>query len=141
VKVAVSNGYAVVDGTWKSGDRAEFALPLAPQRVHASPKAAALRGKVALRYRPLIYNVEQHDQDVTQAFASSAAIQAEWREDLLGGVVVLRSRFAGGRPLLAIPNFARMNREPGAELPPPRPGGAPRTEPPPPKSIVWLTEA
>jgi len=38
--------------------------------------------------------------------------------DLLGGVMVIKGKFADGSPMIAIPNYARMNREPA---PPPRP--------------------
>jgi hypothetical protein len=75
-----------------------------------------------------------------------APLAAEWRADLLKGVTVITGRFADGKPLLAIPNYARYNRNPPA--PPtaaasPAPAGAPpppRPAPPPPTSIVWIRE-
>ena len=36
----------------------------------ASEKIAATSGKVALRYGPLVYNIEQVDQDITGALAA-----------------------------------------------------------------------
>ena len=42
-------------------------------------------------------------------------LTAEWLGDLLGGVVVLKGQFRDGKPLLAVPNFARLNR-PGRSL-------------------------
>ena len=39
---------------------------------------------------------------------------AQWRGDLLGGVVALTGRWADGTPMLAVPNYARMNRATGA---------------------------
>ncbi len=142
-EASVRNGYAVIDRTWKPGDRVEFEVPLTPQRVYANQKVTSLRGKVALRYGALVYNIEQADQDISKALPKSAPLKAEWREDFLGGVVTLRSQFADGSPLVAIPNLARMNREPGSELPPVRPPQRPdgsRPEPPPLKSTVWLNE-
>jgi hypothetical protein len=62
---------------------------------------------------------------------------------LLGGVVVINGKFADGSPLVAIPNYARMNREPA---PPPAPpvvaNATPGTRPPPPPvvSVVWINE-
>jgi hypothetical protein len=41
---------------------------------------------------------------------SDAPLRAEWRPDLLGGVMVISGKWADGSPLLAIPNYARMNR-------------------------------
>ena len=99
----------------------------------ADPRIEADRGRVALRYGPLLYNVEQADQaDITQP-AGAGEIRAVWRGDLLGGVMALEGTWADGRPLRAIPNFARMNRGGAAHAGPgprPRPGG--------PESLVWM---
>lgn len=143
VKTAVRNGYAVIDRTWKAGDRVEFELAMPAQRVYPSEKIAALQGVVALRYGPLVYNLEQQDQDITKHLPKAAPLTATWREDLLGGVMVLQSRFSDDSPLLAVPNYVRMNREPGTDYPPPyRPPNADgsRPAPPPPKSVVWIRE-
>ena len=86
------------------------------QRVTAREQIAATRGKVALRYGPLMYNIEKVDQDITKALAPDAPLKPQWRGDLLGGVMVIKGQYADGSPMLAIPNYARMNRETG--LPP-----------------------
>jgi hypothetical protein len=108
--VKLDKGYAVISRMWKAGDRIELELPLAPQRVKADARVAADRGRVALRYGPLIYCIESADQDVDQVLPSDAPLTAEWQPDLLGGVVVIRSQFAHGKPLMAIPYYARANR-------------------------------
>ncbi|MFB3828326.1 MAG: glycoside hydrolase family 127 protein [Bryobacteraceae bacterium] len=137
VKPAIRRGYAVITRNWKAGDKVELELPLKIQRVRAVELIAPLRGKVALRYGPLIYNIERVDQDITRPLAANSPLTAEWRGDLLGGVTAIRGEFADGGKLLAIPNYARLNRDP--DLPPeagPRPRGAPL----PPASIVWIRE-
>jgi DUF1680 family protein len=110
VTAQIENGYAVLRRRWKAGDRIEFALPLAPQKVVADQKVAATRGKIALRYGPIVYNFELADQPRIDQTLSDAPIVAEWRADLLGGVMALTGKWADGTPMLAIPNFARMNR-------------------------------
>jgi uncharacterized protein len=55
----IEKGYAVVTREWKAGDKIELELPLAPQRLTADERIVANRGRVALRYGPLIYNVER----------------------------------------------------------------------------------
>jgi hypothetical protein len=87
------------------------------QRVKASEKIAADKGRVALRYGPLIYNVENVDQDITQVLAPQSALTTEWKPDLLKavdgapeGVIVVKGTFVNGSSLLAIPNYARNNR-------------------------------
>ena len=83
------------------------------------------------------------DQDIDRALPPRSNLTTEWREDLLGGVTVIEGSFANGEPMLAIPNFARYNREEGTfapRRPEPNPDGS-RPEPFPPTSIVWIREA
>jgi DUF1680 family protein len=106
----IEKGYAVVTREWKAGDRVELELPMEPQRVKAVPEIQADQGKVALRYGPLVYNVERADQANLDRALGAAPLRAVWRGDLLGGVVALEGEWADGKPMLAVPNFARMNR-------------------------------
>ena len=89
-------------------------------RVKADERIAADRGRVALRYGPLIYNIESVDQKVDGVLKPDAPLTTEWNPDLLGGVVAIRGAFADGSALTAIPNYARNNR-----------GG---------RSIVWIKD-
>ncbi len=144
VKPVIEKGYAVITRNWKPGDRIEFELPMEVQRVRATDKILNDRSKVALRYGPLMYNIEKVDQDITKPLSPSAPLSAEWKGDLLGGVVVIKGSFADGSPLLAVPNYARKNRDP--EEPPParvapeavNAGGRPPR--PPATSVVWINE-
>jgi DUF1680 family protein len=115
-----ADGYAVIRRTWAPGDRVTFTIPMTVQRVHADPRVAADRGRVALRYGPLVYNFESVDQPLDRPLAKNSPITPVWAPDLLGGVMTLRGTFADGTPFIAIPNYARNNR-----------GG---------RSIVWIHE-
>jgi DUF1680 family protein len=106
----IENGYAVIAREWKAGDKIEFVLPMTPQRVKADERIAADRGRVALRYGPLVYNIESVDQNVDSVLKSDAPLTAEFRSDLLGGVMTLKSTFADGSAMLAVPHYARLNR-------------------------------
>ncbi|HEX5505183.1 MAG TPA: beta-L-arabinofuranosidase domain-containing protein [Thermomicrobiales bacterium] len=133
------DGYALIDKVWQRGDVVELDLPLTPRAVAAHPLIEAARGCVALERGPLVYCLEQHDQEQdvdvrTAQLDAVAPLAADRRDDLLGGVTVLR---AGGyapdpapwqgrlyRPLAAadaarrparltaIPYYARGNRGP-----------------------------
>ncbi len=110
VKPKIEKGYAVVTREWKADDRIELELPMEPQRVTAVEQIQANRGRVSLKYGPLVYNVERADQANLDAPLGPEPIKAEWRPDLLGGVVALTGKWKDGSPMLAIPNYARMNR-------------------------------
>jgi DUF1680 family protein len=121
VQAAIGHGYAVIDRLWQPGDRVELELPLGVQRARADDHVKADRGRVALCYGPLVYNIESVDhQNVDATLSPDEVLTAEWRPDLLGGVMAIRGRFADGTPLTAIPNYARLNR-----------GG---------RSLVWIKE-
>jgi hypothetical protein len=109
-----------------------------------------VKDKVALRVGPLVYNIEQVDQDITKTLPPTAPLKTEWRGDFLNGVNVITITFADGSPMTAIPNFARYNRNPPAPPPPPPAPpappaaagapAAPRPAPPPVLSQVWIRE-
>jgi len=127
---SIEHGYAVIRRTWKKGDKIAFELPMAIQQVTADDRIEADRGRVALRYGPLLYNVEAADnKDISQAIGSEP-LTLQWDNDLLHGVMVIKGRWADGPPLLAIPNFARLNRLPPTETP--------ESASKPPISIVWI---
>ncbi len=81
-----------------------------PQRIKPSSRIAATAGRVALRYGPLVYNIESVDQNVNSVLGPTSALSTEWKGDLLGGVMVIKGAFADGAAMTAIPNYARLNR-------------------------------
>jgi uncharacterized protein len=148
VPVKMEKGYAVIKRTWKKGDKIDFVLPMEIQKITADEKIEADKGRVALRYGPMIYNVEKADQpDIDQPIGNEP-LSLEWRPDFLHGVMTIKGKWADGTPLLAIPNYSRLNRLPTTPLPqsgqatqPTRPN-----EPPQavtnrgPASIIWMKE-
>jgi uncharacterized protein len=111
VKPKIVNGYAVIDRTWKRGDRIELVLPMKVQRIKCIDAVAANRGQVALRIGPLIYSIETADGNKMDAVLDpNAELTAEWRPDLLGGVTIIKGSFKDSSPLVAIPYYARNNR-------------------------------
>lgn len=110
VTPTIRKGYAVVTREWRAGDRIELELPVEPQRVVADPRIKANTGLAALKYGPLIYNVEAVDNRNINRKIGTAPLRTQWRPDLLGGVVTITGEWADGTDFLAIPNYARMNR-------------------------------
>ena len=117
----IENGYVAITREWKTGDTIALELPMEIQIVKADEHISADRGRVALRYGPLIYNVESTDQPDLNLTPDLASLATEWRGDLLGGTMVIKGKWSDGSPLLAIPNYARENRGVG-------------------ESVVWLKD-
>jgi uncharacterized protein len=106
----IVNGYAKINRIWKVGDKVEVVLPMEVQTVTADDRIVPDRGKVALKYGPMIYNVEMADgQDISKTIGQEP-LTAVWRKDLLGGVISIKGKWSDGTALTAIPNFARNNR-------------------------------
>jgi hypothetical protein len=110
VKPTIQKGYAVVTREWKTGDHIELDLPMEPQRVIADSRIKDDAGLVALKYGPLVYNVENPDNRNMDQKIGAAPLRPQWQPDLLGGIVVITGKWADGADLVAIPNYARMNR-------------------------------
>ena len=135
-----ANGYIAIRRAWQRGDVVKLDLPMAMHVWQSHPKVPDNRGRIALSRGPLLYCVERADMpgiDLDELFVDPARIEAQWREDQLGGVVVLKgavhhhqihSNWTGAlyRPLnekdpvqsseatfIAIPYFAWHNRESG----------------------------
>ena len=107
----IEKGYAVISGFWRAGDKIDLKLPMKVQRIKASDKIEATKGRVALRYGPLIYSAEKVDQDIDNILSPESTLTAEWKDDLLGGVMVIKGTWADGSEFTAIPNYARGNRD------------------------------
>jgi len=157
IRPVIENGYAVIARQWKHGDIIDLELPLKPQTIAATDQIASTRGKAALRYGPMIYNFESVDEDVTGALDANSPLVPKWRGDLLGGVVTISGKTSDGKPLLAVPNYARANRShdlpveagpraadpslymgPTAQRASAQPSTPERRPLPPPVSVVWI---
>lgn len=106
----IEKGYAVVTREWRAGDTIELEIPMQAQRVVADERVRADLGDYAFRYGPLVYNVETADQANIEQGPGEDGLKAEWRPDLLDGVMVVRGTWKDGSAMTAIPNYARMNR-------------------------------
>jgi DUF1680 family protein len=106
----IERGYAVITREWRPGDTIDIDLPMEPQRVTADDRIEADRRTVALKYGPLIYNVEAADNNSIEMQLGSGPLSTAWKSDLLDGVLVITGKWNDGSPMTAIPNYARMNR-------------------------------
>jgi uncharacterized protein len=97
---AVAGTYATVRRAWRAGDVVELVLPMDVRFVEADQRVDAVRGCVAIERGPLVYAVEQVDNDgavVDDVRVDVAgAVASEHRPDLLDGVTVVRVQGRAG---------------------------------------------
>jgi DUF1680 family protein len=100
-KVELVKGYAVLTRRWKAGDTVMLSLPMPVRRVVSDERVAANRGRVALERGPIVYAIESIDNggDVFNVvLPDNAALSAQARSELLGGVTVITGRALGLYP-------------------------------------------
>jgi DUF1680 family protein len=114
VQSTEDRGYAIIHREWKKGDTVSFEIPMIAQKITASDKIEATRGQMAFRYGPLVYCVERVDQNIQRPINPEAPLSVEWQPQTLNGIKVLKGKWADGEELLAIPYYARANREDAA---------------------------
>jgi len=88
----VKRGYARIRRKWMEGDEIQLHLPMVVERIESNPKVHENAGKIALQYGPLVYCLEEADNgpDLTDiCLPADSEIIALYREDILGGIVVL----------------------------------------------------
>jgi DUF1680 family protein len=123
-EVTRHDGYTFVKGFFDRERQLHFTIPMPVRRVVAHAKVEANENRVALERGPIVYCVEgvDHDGTVDLILPDSAELTPEHRDELLGGVTVLRGRAfqvtrnAQGRsaaritPFTAVPYYAWNHR-------------------------------
>ncbi|HAQ65415.1 MAG TPA: six-hairpin glycosidase [Bacteroidales bacterium] len=124
-KPRVKNGYAFFARQWKEGDKIAIEFPMAARKIKANELVMADRGRIALQRGPLVYCLEDKDNNDSWLFDTfideNADITAEFDKNLLGGLETLsltgyqlQSKESSQVPekvaLKAIPYFAWNNR-------------------------------
>ena len=138
VELLMDKGYVKMGQFWNPGDVVSLDLAMPIERVEAHPAVRKDAGRVALQRGPLIYCLEEVDNGPNLpdlALPRDAPLEAEYDENLLGGVVVItgeaqRRALKGWEarlyrpvqstvrtaPFKAVPYYAWANRAPGEML-------------------------
>jgi hypothetical protein len=89
--------YARINRVWQPGDVVQLNLLLQPRFVEPNPRVDAIRGSLAIERGPLVYCLEAVDQPagvdlLDVRIDPGTPLQAMWRADMLGGVVVIEGQ-------------------------------------------------
>jgi hypothetical protein len=92
-------------------------MPLTVQRLAGDQRPTAgteMARKPTHRWRP---DVQPRKSGSGHHQAAGSTFTTEWRGGPLDGVMAIKGQFAGGSPMMAIPNYARTNRDPEVAAP------------------------
>jgi hypothetical protein len=123
----MEKGFALIRRSWKKNDKIALNLPMPVRRVVANERLKEDQGRFALQRGPIVYCMEGTGMPGGRVldlfFPDSATFTAEYRDDLLNGVEVIRGRGISTRRTLtkevvtdatedvvAIPYYAWANR-------------------------------
>jgi hypothetical protein len=126
----VEKGYAVINRTWKKGDKVAIDLPMQAQHIFANSSVKADAGRFAIQYGPVVYcleGVDNKDSVVQNIVVDTAApMQVTYAANLLNGINVITTNGEATKRQLntdellttkqivtAIPYYAWDNRGPG----------------------------
>ncbi|MDH7463090.1 glycoside hydrolase family 127 protein [Chitinophagaceae bacterium 26-R-25] len=129
VEYTIDKGYAVLNRTWKKGDKVEVILPMEIRKVVASSNIKNDINKVALQRGPLMYCGEWKDNDGRVSniiLPETSSFTSEYNAALLNGVTVLKAQVPAvdisndglnvstrAQSFTAIPYYAWANRGKG----------------------------
>jgi hypothetical protein len=114
--------YFAIHREWKGGSTVRLQLDMAPQLVAANPLVREDYGRVAVQRGPLVYCLEQLDQEdresvfdaaLTGGPDASRGFTSEFRPEMLGGIVVLKHKgVATSEPLSQEPLYRALEGAP-----------------------------
>lgn len=90
VDAKIENGYAVLSYDWNDGDKVELSIDITPRRVYANYHVRADAGKVAIARGPIVYCLEEADNETPLAgvtLPADAPLTCEYKPDKLDGIV------------------------------------------------------
>ncbi|TFG02804.1 MAG: hypothetical protein EU539_12780 [Promethearchaeota archaeon] len=89
-------GYILIKRVWKPGDVIEYEMPMPVRRVIAHENVEDDIGRVALERGPLVYCIEQADNDVENLnninINDTAELQSEFKPNLLNGISIITGK-------------------------------------------------
>jgi uncharacterized protein len=87
--------FVAISRTWQPGDSVAVSFPMPIVPTVANPRVADDYGRVAIQRGPLVYALEQIDQNGATLgdifFRPGTSISIDSKRDLLGGVILLKS--------------------------------------------------
>ncbi|MBY9004306.1 MAG: glycoside hydrolase family 127 protein [Candidatus Lokiarchaeota archaeon] len=117
IDLVFSEGYCIINQTWKRGDRILIEFPMPVRRVLAHEKVKDCNGMVALERGPIVYCIESIDNDNVEKLKlnDNTHLDYKFQEDLLHGIVTITGSIQNieknaEQDFLAIPYYSWAHR-------------------------------
>jgi DUF1680 family protein len=96
-ELSMEKGYLVLDRVWEAGDTLDLELGMEPVFVASNPRIDATRGCLAIQRGPIIYCLEDRDQEIKGRLLDveidrNQPLSTRWKDDLLDGVMVVEAK-------------------------------------------------
>lgn len=96
-KPLLEKGYLILERTWQVEDTIDLDLGMKAELIAANPRIDATRGCLAIQRGPIVYCLEDRDQEVGGRLLDieidrSRPLLAKWQSDLLDGVFVIEAQ-------------------------------------------------
>lgn len=88
------NGYIKIARSWNDGDRLQLEFKMPIEKIKSHPKVAANRGKAALKRGPLVYCLEEVDNnyDLDQIMIPEHSELEVKRSNILNGIRIIKGQ-------------------------------------------------
>ncbi len=119
VDYQIENGFAKIQRTWNNNDTIELDIPLRIRRVLSNPRVEENTNKVAIERGPLVYCIENIDNEVNSIFNiilnDNALLEEKFQNNLLNGIVTITGSIykkdGDLEKICFIPYYTWANRE------------------------------
>ena len=116
INPVMDKGYVKIKRQWLKGDKISIDFQMPVEKVYAHPGVKADAGKVAVQRGPIVYCMEEADNPIDIQnihLTADTKFIVEYREDILGGVNVIKAMQPEGEKYTFVPYYAWDNRKPG----------------------------
>ncbi|MBI9050191.1 MAG: glycoside hydrolase family 127 protein [Anaerolineaceae bacterium] len=95
--IQIKQGNLVLERVWKADDRIDLKLDIEPVLVASNPRVDATRGCLAIQRGPIVYCLEDRDQELTGRLLdveinTNQPLSIRWDGNLLDGVMVVEAK-------------------------------------------------
>jgi DUF1680 family protein len=112
--------YLEINRNWKDGDEVSLTFEMKGKFISGDPRRKDIKNKVCLSYGPIIYCLEQMDNETVDLndiqIQENIPITVIHKDNLLGGINIIEGTITSGEKIVAIPYYAWNNRGPDKML-------------------------